>query len=328
MAVLARGVLATILLLGATTPTVAQEYLPDDPPVDAWQATDDADAAPPITPADYENALAPYGQWADDPTYGQVWRPEVAYGWRPYVDGYWAWTPYGWTWVSSEPWAWTLHYGRWGFVPALGWVWVPGSVWGPAWVDWFWGDGFVGWAPLPPFGALVVIDQFVFVHAADFCHPHLATVVVDHRLVPDPVIHDWMRHDFHPPPRREIEGATHGQVVRFERKPPNSFLPMGTRLARPTLHPQPPTALGVAPPAVTGRLEPRFSPPPVQLGPARPIVQPSLGATRAPAAVPPGGRSVRFTPLPIRAPRPDGRHPDGGRPERSPRDTGRQVGIR
>src|SRR5206468_9174427 len=87
MAVLARGVLGTILLLGATTPTVAQEYLPDDPPVDAWQATDDADAAPPITPADYENALAPYGQWVDAPTYGQVWRPEVAYGWRTYVDG-------------------------------------------------------------------------------------------------------------------------------------------------------------------------------------------------------------------------------------------------
>src|SRR5262249_18333620 len=193
MAVLPRGVLATILVIGLTmgaTPAVAQEDLSDDPAIDAWQTSDDGDAAPPITPADYENALAPYGQWVDDSNYGQVWRPEVAYGWRPYVDGYWAWTPYGWTWVSSEPSAWTLHYGRWGFVTALGWAWVPGSVWGPAWVDWFWGDGFVGWAPLAPFGAQVVIDQFVFVHAADFCHPHLATVVVDHRLVPDPVIHD------------------------------------------------------------------------------------------------------------------------------------------
>jgi hypothetical protein len=253
-----------------------------------------------------------------------VWRPEVAYGWRPYVDGYWAWTPYGWTWVSSEPWAWTLHYGRWGFVPALGWVWVPGSVWGPAWVDWFWGDGFVGWAPLPPFGALVVIDQFVFVHAADFCHPHLATVVVDHRLVPDPVIHDWMRHDFHPPPRRGIEGATHGQIVRFERRPPNSFLSVGTRLARPTLHPHTAEALGAAPPAVTSRLEPPFVPPPVQVEPARPILRPGLETVRAPAVVP---RGVRSAPLPMRAPRSGVRHPEGGRPDHPPRGARAQVGI-
>jgi hypothetical protein len=29
-------------------------------------------------------------------------------------------------------------------------VWVPGDVWGPAWVAWRHGPGVVGWAPLPP----------------------------------------------------------------------------------------------------------------------------------------------------------------------------------
>jgi len=47
----------------------------------------------------------------------------------------------------DEPWALDVHYGRWA-CPVFGWVWVPGDVWGPAWVDWFSATGFVGWAPL------------------------------------------------------------------------------------------------------------------------------------------------------------------------------------
>ena len=31
-----------------------------------------------------------------------------------------------------------------------GWVWVPGTVWSPAWVQYRYGDPYVGWAPLPP----------------------------------------------------------------------------------------------------------------------------------------------------------------------------------
>jgi len=303
--VLARGVLAVALMLGAT-PIGAQEYLPDDPTAEAWQdATDDADAAPEALPADYEDALDPYGQWVDDATYGQAWRP-AAYGWRPYVDGYWGWSPYGWTWVSSEPWAWTLHYGRWGFAPTVGWVWVPGSVWGPAWVDWFWGDGFVGWAPLSPVVTqVVVIDQFVFVHAADFCHPHLATVVVDHHLVPDPVIRRWSQRDFRPPPRDQIERVTHDQMTRFDGKPPNSFLPAGARLARPPLHARRPTPVGEPLPAPSERrLASTFGPPVRQPEPARelarPVVQPGLGRARVPG----GGRFVaRYVPpRPARAP--------------------------
>ena len=60
-------------------------------------------------------------------------------------------TVYDWTWVSDEPWGWaTDHYGRWLFDRSYGWVWVPGPIWGPAWVVWRAGGGVVGWAPLPP----------------------------------------------------------------------------------------------------------------------------------------------------------------------------------
>ena len=33
-----------------------------------------------------------------------------------------------------------------------GWCWVPGTLWGPAWVAWRAGRVNVGWAPLPPRG--------------------------------------------------------------------------------------------------------------------------------------------------------------------------------
>ena len=49
-------------------------------------------------PGQWGPSLAPYGQWVDDGTFGNVWQPAVPYGWRPYVDGSWVWTSYGWTW--------------------------------------------------------------------------------------------------------------------------------------------------------------------------------------------------------------------------------------
>jgi len=178
------------------------------------------------------DTLAPYGTWLDDPQYGRVWRPGVAVGWQPYVDGHWTWTPYGWTWVSAEPWAWTFHYGRWAPTVA-GWAWVPGTVWGPAWVDWYWGDGWVGWAPLGPFGAQVtVINNFVFVHERDFCSRGLSRFVVDHHLVPDRVIHRWgardARHERAPGLHR-IEHVSASPVQRYERRPPGTVAPARRR---------------------------------------------------------------------------------------------------
>lgn len=100
----------------------------------------------------FEDSLAPYGDWVEIEGYGTCWTPYVEdRDWRPYSDGYWAYTDCGWTWVSEEPWGWaTYHYGRWMFLEGPGWVWVPGYEWAPAWVAWRSSDDYIGWAPLPP----------------------------------------------------------------------------------------------------------------------------------------------------------------------------------
>ncbi len=102
----------------------------------------------------YENDLAPYGQWEFVVGCGYIWRPfGVGTTWAPYHRGRWVFTDYGWTWVSSEPWGWiTYHYGYWSYTNRWGWVWIPGYVWGPAYVTWYWSEGYVAWrpAPLPP----------------------------------------------------------------------------------------------------------------------------------------------------------------------------------
>src|SRR5882762_357993 len=62
------------------------------------------------------------GNWIDAGDYGYGWQPDVAgsdSSWRPYSDGYWAYTDVGWTWVSYED---------------------------------------VGWAPLPPRGPGIVYE--------------------------------------------------------------------------------------------------------------------------------------------------------------------------
>lgn len=96
--------------------------------------------------------LAPFGTWISLDRYGYVWCPRhMGYRWRPYADGYWIWTDWGWTWMSDLEWGWMpFHYGRWGWDDDCGWFWVPGRVWGPAWVTWRFGDLYCGWAPIPP----------------------------------------------------------------------------------------------------------------------------------------------------------------------------------
>jgi hypothetical protein len=104
------------------------------------------------------------GNWIDVEGYGYGWQPDLAVSdpnWRPYADGYWAYTDYGWTWISYEDFGWaTYHYGRWANLADYGWVWFPGSdlEWGPAWVSWRTGGDYIGWAPLPPRGPEVVYE--------------------------------------------------------------------------------------------------------------------------------------------------------------------------
>src|SRR5262249_2274215 len=93
------------------------------------------------------------GSWIEVGNYGYCWQPDIVSdpSWRPYADGYWAYTDLGWTWVSYEDFGWaTYHYGRWVRLADYGGGWVPGYRWGPAWVSWRFGGGYAGWAPLPP----------------------------------------------------------------------------------------------------------------------------------------------------------------------------------
>ncbi|MGA2585750.1 MAG: DUF6600 domain-containing protein [Candidatus Aminicenantales bacterium] len=96
--------------------------------------------------------LAPFGSWITLRPHGYVWIPRhMGYRWRPYADGRWVWTDYGWTWISEYEWGWVpFHYGRWGWDDEIGWYWVPGTVWGSAWVTWRTSSLYFGWAPLPP----------------------------------------------------------------------------------------------------------------------------------------------------------------------------------
>jgi hypothetical protein len=104
------------------------------------------------------------GNWIEVEGYGYGWQPDLAVNdpnWRPYADGYWAYTDDGWAWVSYEDFGWaTYHYGRWANLADYGWVWFPGEDldWGPAWVSWRTGGDYVGWAPLPPRGPGVVYE--------------------------------------------------------------------------------------------------------------------------------------------------------------------------
>ena len=135
----------------------------------------------------FYDRLSPYGRWFWHPRYRQVWAPRgVPVGWRPYTHGRWVYTHDGWLWDSDYPWGWAaFHYGRWLFDDDLGWVWVPGTRWGPAWVAWRYGSGFVGWAPLPPHVDLYRHDDFdlapphwVFVEQRYFLTPRLHPLIV------------------------------------------------------------------------------------------------------------------------------------------------------
>jgi len=117
------------------------------------QFKDRAEAHTNVSLSIFFDALSPYGNWISVPDYGgYIWHPfEVGPGWRPYTNGRWLWSDYGWLWFSYEPWGWaTYHYGRWVFDDYYGWIWVPDTVWAPAWVTWYTGPEYIGWAPLPP----------------------------------------------------------------------------------------------------------------------------------------------------------------------------------
>ncbi len=129
----------------------------------------------------FEGTLSPYGEWIMVGSFGRVWRPYrtlVGVDFRPYLSGgHWVYTDYGWNFESDYSWGWApFHYGRWLMDDYYGWVWVPGTEWGPAWVDWRFGGGYVGWVPLAPAG---------FTVSYGFYQPHWCFVPVTHFVVRD-----------------------------------------------------------------------------------------------------------------------------------------------
>lgn len=114
-------------------------------------------AAPPPPPGGslFNATLSPFGSWDEVRGIGPVWRPSPAVVGRdfvPYVThGHWLWSRDGWVFLSDYPWGWaTFHYGRWSYSSTYGWQWAPDTTWGPAWVDWRYGGGYVSWSPTQP----------------------------------------------------------------------------------------------------------------------------------------------------------------------------------
>ena len=99
---------------------------------------------------EFHVALEPYGSWQHSTRWGEVWIPaQVSPDWRPYTLGHWVYaSDYGWYWASAaEEAGWgliTYDYGRWVEDDNFGWMWVPGTQWGPGWVQWRRGGGYVG----------------------------------------------------------------------------------------------------------------------------------------------------------------------------------------
>ena len=148
-----------------------------------------ADASGGVSISFFYDELSPHGDWVTVGTYGHCWRPRgIDRDWQPYLNGEWLYTEDGWTWVSNDPWGGDpYHYGTWSRSDAYGWVWIPGTIWAPAWVTWYVGDNDIGWAPVPPSfsvgisgysGPPVTVSRssYVFVPATRFVGVNAGTV--------------------------------------------------------------------------------------------------------------------------------------------------------
>jgi len=173
----------------ATSPEPpAASATPPPPPAKEWPyATDSTQPADATTvdtvvvqqpvavqqTQDFYTPLNNYGRWFDVPAYGRVWQPTVTIvvaEWRPYRDsGHWILTDCGWYWQSDYSWGWApFHYGRWCYMDRYRWIWVPDTVWAPAWVSWRRSETHYGWAPLPPGTTFQLGVGFTFDHETAF----------------------------------------------------------------------------------------------------------------------------------------------------------------
>src|SRR5258708_7561777 len=137
---------------------------------------------------EFRTALEPYGAWQHHRRWGEVWIPSrAARDWQPYTVGHWVYSrDYGWYWAADAQEAdWglgTYHSGRWVVDDQFGWMWIPGTEWGPGWVQWRHGRQHVGWAPLPPDEVMVEYRErpqfWVFVRERDLVAPRITEVIL------------------------------------------------------------------------------------------------------------------------------------------------------
>lgn len=266
---------------------------------------------------DFYAPLAPYGTWVDMPDYGRVWQPSVTLidtAWRPYCQGgHWISTDCGWYWQADYTWGWApFHYGRWCYINRYRWVWLPDTVWAPAWVSWRRSDSYCGWAPLPPaarfragvgleFGGDAQFDvhfglsarNYTFVSAAHFGDRNIFAVALAADRV-EAVYRGsafvvgamaWDEHDR----RVHLTGPDHDWIARETHQP---FRPVRIVAPQPLVHPAGGPRDNHAPAA--RRSEPTVALPAVHSGApaftpsgaANPRVEPMHPAA-APAAVAP-----------------------------------------
>jgi hypothetical protein len=108
-----------------------------------------------------------HGEWIWHDLYGYVWRPYLndyryPWGtWQPYING--SWTSYGGElfWVPGETWGWVpYHLGIWMWDKSKGWVWLPGSLFAPAWAVWEFYSGMYCWRPYYLYDWMFGFDSF------------------------------------------------------------------------------------------------------------------------------------------------------------------------
>ncbi|MDC0683624.1 DUF6600 domain-containing protein [Sorangium atrum] len=222
------------------------------------QAQIDADEYEDTDPSalvEFQQPLAAYGTWVDDPSYGTVWVPSavvVGADFAPYqTAGHWALTDDGeWLWVSDYTWGHIpFHYGRWVWISSHGWAWIPGRTYAPAWVVWRVGDaGYVGWAPMPPtytWSSGVAVSlwtvppaAYVFCPTTHVFHRHVHTHVIrDREVVRRIAAHSHTYRPARPtasrPGRADIRPGGDGGAGRSS--PSHGIRPGGYRPASPSL---------------------------------------------------------------------------------------------
>jgi len=136
-------------------PNAEQGYAEDPNAAQQQPAEDPNYGTQTIDDGQIDATLDAYGTWQEDEDYGRIWVPnatEVGVDFTPYeTGGSWVYSDSGYMFdCDAYSWGWLpFHYGRWGWFDGY-WGWVPGYNWGPAWVDWRYGGGYVGWRPIAP----------------------------------------------------------------------------------------------------------------------------------------------------------------------------------